>query len=36
LPPRRRLPDVTPVETPRETSGTGATVLRWIDRMLSR
>jgi sulfite dehydrogenase (quinone) subunit SoeB len=36
LPPRQRLPDVTPVETPRETSGTGATVLRWIDRMLSR
>ena len=36
LPPRQRPPDVTPVETAREGSGTGATVLRWIDRMLSR
>jgi hypothetical protein len=36
LPPRRRPAPVGPVEEPRATSGTGATVLRWIDRMLSR
>ncbi len=36
LPPRRRSAPVGPVEEPRATSGTGATVLRWIDRMLSR
>ena len=36
LPPRRRPASVTPTETPREASGAGASVLRWIDRVLSR
>jgi hypothetical protein len=36
LPPRRRPASVAPTEMPREASGTGASVLRWIDRVLSR
>jgi Fe-S-cluster-containing dehydrogenase component len=36
LPPRRRPAAVTPAETPRPASGGGASVLRWIDRVLSR
>jgi len=36
LPPRRRPAQTAPVEAPPPASGTGATVLRWIDRVLSR
>jgi Fe-S-cluster-containing dehydrogenase component len=36
LPPRRPPVRVAPVEAPRATSGAGASVLRWIDRVLSR
>jgi Fe-S-cluster-containing dehydrogenase component len=36
LPPRRRPVTAAPVEAPHPAGGAGASVLRWIDRVLSR